>query len=328
MRERNKKIFLAAVTIGLAFFFYFAYTLRPMTKGNSFSGAEIKIAAGDGFWRIAAQLAERKIIRSPLAFGIFSLASGAAWHLQAGDYILSSASSTPEIVSALVRGINREVEVTIPPGASIYLVDEILSGAGITSPGEFLNHLLSLATEVEGKLFPDTYRFFLNSPPAVVLQKMTDNFQAKALPILMSQPEKIEENLILASILEKEVPDGKEQRLVAGILNKRLAAGMPLQVDATICYLKQRLRSRYVPCYPLTDADFRVDSPYNTYLYPGLPPTPIGSPGIESIKAAMSPQPSAYWYYLSDPRSRQTIFSREFEEHNKNRAIYLKESPP
>lgn len=313
-----------AAGVGAAtLFFCFVLALRPASPGS----AEIigfSISAGDGFWETSARLKASGIIRSAYAFRILALASGAAPRLKPGKYILSPASGGWEIISELVSGENREISVTIPDGASIYLIDKILSEAGVLRPGEFLTYVFSSKEKAEGKLFPDTYRFFLDSSPEEVFQKMNGNFRVKALPFLEAEPEKADENLILASLLEKEVPDSAERRIVAGILKKRLAAGMPLQVDATVCYVKQRLRGEYVPCYPFNPDDFNLRSEYNTYLNRGLPPGPIGNPGLGAIRDAMSPKESPYWYYLSDPATGKTIFSKTLEEHAANRARYLR----
>ena len=160
--------------------------------------------------------------------------------------------------------------------------------------------------------------------PEKVVEKFLANFNQKALPLLNRDPHHIGENLILASILEKEIPDFEEQRLVSGILRKRLSAGIPLQVDAAICYIKEQKYGRDKSCYPLSPSDFKIDSPHNTYLYAGWPKGPIGNPGLRSIQAATNPAPSDYWYYLSDPRTKKTIFSKTFEDHALKKARYLR----
>jgi UPF0755 protein len=333
LRANLKSLIFLTAAAGAAGIFLFALALRPAAP----AGAEFlkfTVSPGDGFWETSARLEAAGIIRSAFAFRAIALASGAAPRLKPGEYLLNPAAGAWEIISELVAGANREVRVTIPDGASVYLIDKILSDAGVLEKGKFQNYVFSLPEKVEGRLFPDTYRFFSGSSPAEVFRKLSENFAAKALPVLSGEtglsgsgapgPDKAEENLILASLLEKEVPDGEERRIVAGILLKRLAAGVPLQVDAAICYVKQRLRSEYVPCYPLSPDDFKLKSAYNTYLNRGLPPGPIGSPGLDAIRAAMSPVKSPYWYYLSDPATGKTIFAETLEEHAANRARYLR----
>jgi UPF0755 protein len=213
--------------------------------------------------------------------------------------------------------------VRVPEGASVYQVDQILAEAGVLPAGTFLLFSRTLSSEVEGHLFPDTYRFYKNSSPGEVLKKMRDNFAAKAQPILDRDRPHIRENLILASILEKEVPEYEDRQIVAGIMQKRLEADMLLQADATLCYMKYEKAGAFVPCTPITSADLKTKSPYNTYLSKGLPPGPIGSPGLEAIKAAQDPKESPYWYYLSDPKTGKTIFSKTLDEHTRNRVKYL-----
>jgi UPF0755 protein len=127
------------------------------------------------------------------------------------------------------------------------------------------------------------------------------------------------ENIIIASLLEKEVLTEIDKRMVADILWRRIEAGMPLQVDATICYAQNQ---SFIDCQ-LTEKAFKIDSPYNTYLYKGLPPTPICNPGLESIKAALNPLLNQSWYYLTDRKTGKTIYSQTFEEHKAAKAKYL-----
>jgi UPF0755 protein len=121
--------------------------------------------------------------------------------------------------------------------------------------------------------------------------------------------------------LEKEVPDFEEQKIAAGIFLKRMDVGMALQADATVIYAK--CSGKFAGCASLTRLDFKIDSPYNTYFYAGLPPAPISNPSAKTIEAASKAEKSDYWYYLSDPETQKTIFSKTLEEHNDNRASYL-----
>lgn len=220
---------------------------------------------------------------------------------------------------------NREVAVTIPEGSTAQEIDAILSAAHVTMPGAFST--LAEAEDKEGYLFPDTYRFFKESAPQRVMEIMTDTFERKAAPLFQDGTVPIYDTIIIASLLEKEVVDFNERRIVAGVIKKRLAEGMPLQVDATICYIKKvESDPPGQPCYPLTGLDLRIDSPYNSYLYQGLPPGPIGNPGIDALTATVQAQASPYWYYLTDPATGRTIFSKTHEEHEEQRERYLSNS--
>lgn len=147
-----------------------------------------------------------------------------------------------------------------------------------------------------------------------------DNFKLKVLPFFENNPGLLK-TVNLASLLEKEIPDYSERQIAAGILLKRLKAGMPLQVDAALVYIK--CGGKFLNCPALKEEDYKIDLPYNTYLYGGLPKGPICNPGLGAIKAVLSPQQSDYWYYLSDPKTKKTIFSKTLDEHNRNRTKYL-----
>jgi len=124
-------------------------------------------------------------------------------------------------------------------------------------------------------------------------------------------------------LIEKEVPDSEDRKIVAGILLKRLEIGMALQVDATLSYIKCGGRFFFCESPGVERKDLILASGYNTYRYPGLPPAPISNPGQDALSAVLNAQTSPYLYYLSNPKTKKTIFSRTLEEHNENRAKYL-----
>jgi UPF0755 protein len=249
--------------------------------------------------------------------------------LKPGLYRLDAAMSTPHILDVLSGSGAGEVTVTIPEGSNIYEIDAILSNALVIHPGDLID--FTADGPLEGKLFPDTYQFYTNANVAGVVQEFINTYNAKAAPLLAADPKNAQNDLILASILEKEVPGPSDQQIVAGILIKRLAAGMPLDVDATVCYAKllalATSSSNQSPssqvCQSLAELDFKINSPYNTYLYRGLPPGPIGNPGVSAITAAIHPVSSPYWYYLSDPKTGKTIFAKTLDEQTQNRVKYL-----
>lgn len=316
-------VVLACLALGLFF-----YELRPVNTGDT-ATLVFEVKPGDSFRTIADNLYDDKLIRSPEAFDLFALLGGRALALKPGFYHLDPAMGAARIVSILVSGSTTEVTVTIPEGSNLYAVDAILSAALVIHPGDLIG--FHADGPLEGKLFPDTYQFSTNSTASDVVNELVGNFNAKAAPLLAADSQNVQRDLILASILEKEVPDQTDQEIVAGILLKRLAAGMPLDVDATVCYAKllasvasssNQSPSNQV-CQSLTALDFKIDSPYNTYLYRGLPPGPIGNPGVSAITAAIHPVSSPYWYYLSDPKTGKTIFAKTLDEQTQNRVKYL-----
>ncbi|HEY4525989.1 MAG TPA: endolytic transglycosylase MltG [Candidatus Paceibacterota bacterium] len=295
---------------------------RPIMQNGK--DAEFEVKKGEGLREIAQGLEQGGLIRSAKSFVVFAALAGRGSQLKPGLYAISSGSSTLQIVFQLSEGSRQEVEVVIPEGASVYLIDKILSEKNVLVSGELIKYVQISSMPLEGRFFPDTYLFYVDSTVRQVVQKMTDNFEVKTAEIFEGRKEEVWDKIILASLLEKEVPEYEDRRIVAGLLEKRLKVGMPLQVDATICYAKQARANKYVDCHPLQNGDFKIDSEYNTYLNRGLPPQPIGSPGFSAIKASFDPKPSLYWYYLSDPKTGKTIFSRDLEEHALNKAKYLR----
>lgn len=312
--------FIAALTL-LIMAVVFWGKLSPAAAEGS-SGISFEIKPGEGAKIIAEGLLDKGIIRSRTAFLVYATLAGHVRHFQAGLYELSPAESARGVMRMLVKGEGREAVVTIPEGSNYFDIDEILSSRGIIKKGDFIGQVMTMSREVEGYLFPDTYRFLLNSSSSDIIQKMFSAFDQKIKPLLPAGVADARETVILASILEKEVQSEEDRRIVAGILKKRIAGGIGLHVDATVCYGK-RIRNKGASCYPVTSLDTQKADPYNTYLHAGWPPGPIGNPGIAAVKAALSPVKSPYWYYLSDPATQKTIFSKTLEEHEDNRFKYL-----
>lgn len=315
--------------IGLSFFFLYALQFLNIGRGRLASTGVVEIKKGMGFNEVTEELKKKNFIQSEIIFKIYSLISGQARQFKVGRYILPANISIPRLVGVLTDGPS-EVSITIVPGMTVREIDERLSALAIIEPNSLINfNIHSLrgdyfwierTSSLEGFLLPDTYNFLPGSESDLVVRKILDNFEAKALP-LFEKNVNLLETIQLASLLEKEIPDYEEARLAAGILIKRLIVGIPLQVDAALIYSK--CSGKFFDCPALQKADYKTDSPYNTYLYAGLPPTPISNPGLKAIKAALSPKNSDYWYYLSDPQTKKTIFSKTLDEHNKNRTKYL-----
>jgi len=204
------------------------------------------------------------------------------------------------------------VTVTVTEGSNMYQIDKELSDAGVINRGDLIN--FTGDGNLEGKLFPDTYQFFPGTNVADVVQKFLDNFNGKTEALFAGDQKNVEQDLTLASIIQKEAPDQSDESLIAGIIKKRMADGMRLQIDATVCYAEQvALPSEIADCSALTRVDFSPDSPYdsayNTYLHAGLPPGPIGNPGVAAITAALHPASSPYLYYMSDPTTGKIIYA-------------------
>jgi len=244
--------------------------------------------------------------------------------------------SVPQIVKILTSSVDaNDVTVTIPEGLAVKDIIDLLIRAGVLGDNALadLSHypLRNLAVKypyldkvdsLEGFLFPDTYRFKRDSNIDKVLGIFLDNFQIKAWPLLRDQKNWYN-ILILASLLEREVPDFEERRIVAAILLKRFEIGMPLQVDAALSYVKCGGAFRNCPFIKVTKSDLTLPSSYNTYTNLGWPPTPIANVGQASLKAALTPQTTSYLYYFSSSVTGETFFSKTLEEHNSRKAKYL-----
>lgn len=313
-------VILSIAVVILLWIPYYIYMLGPAVSVVPTLGAaepvRFSVAKGSGLRAISTDLEGGQLIKSAQFFRLYSFLSGRAHQLKPGIYEISPASSTPEIAKQLVAGPTNEVEIRILEGATVREIDAQLAKAGVIAAGELMAQtvgsssaeypFLAKAKTFEGFLFPDTYRFYYDSNPALVLRAMLDNFGEKAAQIIIDSRKSFNDVLTIASMLEKEVPDHDDRKVVAGIMYKRLSIDMPLQIDATLPY-----------------AELNGEL-YDTYKRYGLPPGPIGNPGLDAIAAALAPKTSNYFYYLSDPETGKTIFSKTFEEHKANKLKYLR----
>ena len=274
------------------------------------------VKKGDSVFQIGQNLEERGFIKNKYLFDLYILASGKQTKLQAGEYVLSSSIDISKISQKLISGNIAKEIITIPEGWNLRDIAWYFENKGMFQAEELYE-----MTELEGYLFPDTYEISRGASLEEIVKKMTDNFNKKLTPELrediQKQEKTVSEIVIIASLLEKEIQTLEDKKMVAGVLLNRLQVGMPLQVDATITYITKKQTTN------ISKEDTQIDSPYNTYKYTGLPLGPICNPGMESIKAAIYPQPNSYWYYLSTPEG-ETIFSKTLEEHNIAKAKYLK----
>jgi len=304
----------------------------PVDAGNT-APVEVTIPQGSGGKEIARLLHDAGLLRSTTGFLARLGLSGARGDLKAGTYAFARAESGRKILERLQNGdaLPTDVSVTVPEGFTLEDIASRLESAGVVRAREFQAAarvekfrgefpFLASAPDgsLEGYLFPDTYRFFRGTSSDDVLRKFLERFDKQFQKIALetggldgpAHSASLHEVVTTASIVEREVPSLDDRRLVAGILWSRRAHGVALAADATVRYAI-RTWDR-----PLTVDDLAVDSPYNTRRYAGLPPGPIGNPGAESLRAALDPRDSDFFYYLST-RDRKTIFSKTLEEHNR-----------
>jgi UPF0755 protein len=279
----------------------------------------LTIESGQTLFSISHELAADHAIRSTRMFEMFMIALGSERRVSDGEYYFDAPVSSLQIalrMSGRQFGIDR-TKVTFPEGFTNKQIAERLA---IVFPGFDPVLFLTLAKGTEGYLFPDTYGFFPSVTPDFVIAALKRNFATKVDPLRadMQQSGRTEHDImVMASIVEKEAAGDSDRAVVSGILWKRFDTGLALQVDAPFLYTLGKQSSE------LTRADLAINSPYNTYRNKGLPPTPIGNPGLASIKATIHPQSSPYLYYLHD-NDGGIHYASTYAEHKKNIAKYLK----
>ena len=313
-----KKIFffLAIFLIILVVILVYIRTLfTPVSSNNE--TVDFLITKGSSVAQIGKNLEKSKLIRSGILFKFYVQVTNSTNKIQAGEFQLSPNLSLVQILNELKKG-PKEIWVTIPEGLRREEV-ALKFASSLGKDSEFIKEFLNLTAGKEGYLFPDTYLFPKSATALQIVNKMTSTFDKKISDITFEQ-------VIVASMLERETFSDSEKALVAGVLYKRLENGWPLQVDATLQYAKDSsLCKNNVNCdfwKPIYSEDKNINSPFNTYKNLGLPPSPIASAGLSSLKAAINPEVSEYWYYIHDLKGK-IHFAKTLEEHNENIKNYL-----
>jgi len=307
----KKHLISICIILGLIIIVFVLQIFLPKSKSI---GKEMifSIVKGEGSKEIALNLEKEGLITSASVFRIYVLTIGISGKLQAGKYELSPSMSIYEIAKKLDSGDIVTKNITIPEGFTIKQIEERLNTE--------MNMEMKIDSSFEGYLFPDTYLISYDANPQEILKMMQDNFEKKLTSDLRTEIERqnktIKEIITMASLIEKEVISFEDKQTVSGIFWKRIKSGMPLDSCATIAYILGIDKWRY------SYEDTRIQSPYNTYLNLGLPEGPICNPGLESIKAAIYPEASQFWFYLS-AQNGETIFSKTLEEHNAAKVEYL-----
>jgi len=312
--------FILLVVLPLAIFYYL---IQPV--GNSKDElVRFVVPKGQPVVVIAHRLEDENLIRSSMVFRVVVRLNKLDSLIQAGSFDLSSSMSTNEIAKHLTTG-TQDVWITIIEGWRMEEIAESLDSQELDSFN--MEEFMSLAQDSEGMLFPDTYLIPREMTTKNIHNLLLNTFERKVTQGLAEEISKSRRNfddvLIMASLVEREARNYDQMRKVAGILWNRIDLGMPLQVDATLQYVAGYNKFQQTWWAPPTAQQKQVDSRFNTYLHSGLPPHSIANPGLDAIKAALSPVQSDYWYYLSDPKTKKTIFSKTLDEHNDNRARYL-----
>lgn len=294
------------LSLGALLIWWLYVTGAPRRQGEL---QDFTIERGQSVSSIATNLHAASLIRSPFYFKLYVRLNNL--EIQAGEYQLSPATPPSVLARHLTSGRTPELRLTIPEGYRREQIAELLSAKLGLDPSAFL----AATQDLEGYLFPDTYSLAKDVDVPTVVALLRSNFDAKTRNLNLTR-----DDIILASIVEREALTPEEKPIVAGILLKRIKEGWALEVDATIQFIMGK-PGDYWPTPLLGDRARR--SPYNTYLNRGLPPGPIGNPGLISLEAVKNPVATPYYFYLHD-RSGVIRYAATNAEHEANIAQYIR----
>lgn len=317
-------IFLISLVVFGAFMYY-NFNLEAASKAGK--EQQVVIPKGISAKGISAALKKQGIIKNADVFYIYGKLTNKIPKIQAGNYMLSSSMTVPEIMDKLSSGKAKidTVRFTIPEGFELRQIADRLEADGLIDKDkfyaaiekadfnyEFVKTVPDRENKLEGYLFPDTYEVYKNSSEQVIIDRMlnrfnqvfTEEYRKRAEELNMS----VDDVIILASIIEREAKLDKERKIISAVFHNRLKKNMKLQSCATVQYLLKEQKE------VLTFKDLEVKSPYNTYMYEGLPKGPIASPGAKSIEAALYPDDVDYLYFVAN-KDGSHVFTRTFQEH-------------
>lgn len=305
-----KKVLYIAVIILLVLWWSWRQLFTPVDTDRQ--PVSFSIQRSQEFADVLENLKEKDLTKNSFVLSMYARFKGFDRTLKAGRYDIDPTLSPAEIIAFLSKPSSGELTVTIPEGYSIYEIDQRLMEMDLIEKGEFV--AWAKVGNAEGHLFPDTY--FVSPAEFSVgsfgkLMKRT--FEQKVVKDLQKDIKEnqrtLEQVIIMASILEKEVRHAEDAPIVAGILWKRLDSGWALQTDATVLYgLDDRSK---------ISEKLKEDSDYNTYTRKGLPAGPIGNPGLLMIKAVLYPEASPYWFYLT-AEDGNAVYATTLEQHKEN----------
>ncbi|MCS6971523.1 MAG: endolytic transglycosylase MltG [Leptospiraceae bacterium] len=327
---RYRKIWLAVALIlfsGLVLFSAsMAVALRSVGDGSRHIDFAVK--SGSGLAAVTTRLQNVGLIHSPFFFKMYMRLTGKASRIKYGIYELNDGMSALEIARTITSGKTKTISVTIPEGWHNRQIGDLLTEKKFfASRAEFLEFaskksLLEKfqipAKSVEGYIFPDTYHLPQGYPKEKIIAHMVEHFfeKVKTIPNFPTDPKKIHETVILASIVEREAKLKEERALIAAVFHNRLRDNEPLESCATVQYLFEKPKPR------LFYKDLEIESPYNTYRVRGLPPGPIGSPGLAALNATVNPEKTDYKFFVLKGDGAHH-FSKDLREHNAAKKKYL-----
>jgi UPF0755 protein len=317
--QLQKKYVLLIIGIAVVLLFPLLIYAGFLSAPKNFPpGSTVSVDSGSGLLELSNKLEDEGVIRSSFWFRIAAIIFKGERGLQAGEYALEGKEGVFDLARRIVQGDYRikRIKLTIPEGFTVKKISALFD----TNEFQNFDRNIFEKNAQEGYLFPDTYFVHVNATATSTIRMLRDNFIRKIfylMPEIEESGHSLDEIIIMASILESEANTKEDREIVSGILWKRLEKGMPLQVDSSFIYVNGKTTK------DLTLEDLKIKSPYNTYLYKGLPPTPISNPGIESIQAAIHPKETSYLFFLTGTDGKM-YYAKTFEEHVRNKQKFLK----
>lgn len=311
-------VFILVLIFGvIASRFYLSYR-DFFTDGDFSSSASFIVHKGETLDKISERLQQASLINDAENFRVWTKIKGKAKEMKAGEYAIPAFSSPFLIMNILTEGNVIVHKITFQEGLTTSEILDILRKETSLS-GEVGEDFVLLSN---GTLLPDTYHFSLGDTRESILQRMQESFTKQAEQLWSSRQSDLPFNtlfeaVILASIVEKEAALSSEKPIIASVFINRLNKGMKLQSDPTVLFALSGGKNVYPK--RVLYKDLQIDSPYNTYKYPGLPPTPICNVGIDTLRAVLNPAKTDYLYFVVDAnKPRSHVFASTYEEHTKN----------
>jgi len=309
-----------------------ALAITAACGGSNTRTARVTIPSGSSFTTAVDSLSRAGVVTWPWGFRLYASTRGRDRALKAGTYAFEPGTSWNGVLDALTRGKGLVHTITIPEGFALSSIAPAL-GRALSVPPESvlvaatdsaLRHELDIPTPtLEGYLFPDTYTFADGTPPNEAIGMMVARFEQVWKPEWTARLQELamsrHDIMTLASIIEKEARLAEERPVISAVYHNRLKIRMPLQADPTVQYALGRHVGRVL------FKNLEIDSRYNTYKYPGLPPGPIASPGAPSIEAALYPASVPFLYFVAHPDGHHE-FRTTFAEHTQARAQIRREN--
>ncbi len=315
---------LFPVALAVAVSGYFYYLLKHPPRPGTPSSVTIVFPQGTTTAQIFHGLAENGVVPDGRAAEIYYRLYRSKTRLQAGEYLFERPMPIDDVINRMGRGDVVKYSVVVPDGLTAEETFQLFWSRGIGGPEgferalqetELLPGLTSGVSDLEGFLFPDTYLVTRSTSARAIVDLMVAEFRKNFTPEMREKARRLgltlEQGVTLASIVEKESGLSSEGPEIASVYLNRLKRGMRLQADPTVIYALRRGKKWTGTLYR---SDYAYDSPYNTYVYPGLPPGPICNPGSRALKSAVTPAKTDYLYFVADASGGHR-FSRTFEEH-------------